>query len=242
MKQIIEELWEVRDTLNKDSLKDAAVKKAILDLIDGLDTGKIRVYDGKYNEWVKKGIILFLKTMPDYMVTNGTHKFYDNIPLKFDSFDHIKFENAKIRILPGATVRKGAFINKNSIIKAAFIDIGVYIDENVVVENFSSIGVGAYIGKNSHIESHVGIEGNFSITTHPTVIEENVHIHSHSQIKNGVKIGKESIIMSGCFIDKNTEIIDVESGKVYVGEVPEYSIVRPAYYDGKLVLTLKSKK
>jgi len=99
MKTYIDELWEVRETLNKDSLKEAEIKKAILDTIDNLDKGKIKIaykenLEWKMNEWVKKAVVLYLKVNQNYMISNGTHKFYDNVALKFDGWDHTKFETA----------------------------------------------------------------------------------------------------------------------------------------------------
>ena len=238
MKSYIEDLWNVRDTLTKNSLKEPEIKKSILDVIDKLDKGAIRLtykehQDWKIHQWIKKAIILYIKINNDYMTTNGTHKFYDNIPLKFDNWDHSKFENANIQVLPNSTIRKGVFINKNSIIKSSFIDIGSYIDENCVIEYNSSIGVGVQIGKNCHIESHTGIEGNLSINSVSTIIENDVYIGAKSQIGNEVIIKEGSILDMGCFINKHTPIIDSETNQTYYGQIPPYSVVRPTFVNGR---------
>jgi 2,3,4,5-tetrahydropyridine-2-carboxylate N-succinyltransferase len=243
MKSYIEQLWDVRDTLNKESLKEPEIKKAILDTIDDLDRGRIRLaykehLDWNINFWIKKAIILYLKMAEDYMTTNGTHKFYDNIPLKFDNWDHLKFATAGIRILAGTSVRKGAFIDKGSIIKSSFIEIGVYIDENSIIEYNCSIGVGAQIGKNCHIEANVGIEGNYSITTKPTIIEDNVIIGAKSQIGNEVKVGEGSILEMGCLIDKKTPIVDEKVGRTYYGVVPPNSLAKPVFRDGRYMISI----
>ncbi len=246
MKSYIEQLWEVRDTLNKDSLKQPEIKKALLDTIDLLDNGKIKLAykehtDWKMNEWIKKAIILYLKVIEDYMTTNGTHKYYDNLPLKFDNWDHLKFETANIRVLPGSSIRKGAFINRGSIIKASFIEIGTYIDEDCVIEYNSSIGVGVQMGKNCHIESHTAIEGNLSITTMPTIIEDDVYIGAKSQIGNGVIIGEGAILAMGCLIDRYTPIIDSETSQTFYGQIPPYSVVKPAFKDNKFVSIISQR-
>jgi len=246
MKSYIESLWEVRDTLTKDSLKEAEIKKALLDTIDALDSGKVRVaykenLEWKMNEWVKKAIILYIKVSQNYMITNGTHKFYDNVALKFDSWDHNKFENADIKILPGSTIKKGAFIAQKSIIKSSFIETGVYIDENTLIEYNSVLGIASQVGKNCHIESFVGIEGNLSIHTMPTIIEDDVYIGAKSQIGNGVVIGEGSVLASGCLIDKYTPIIDSETNQIYYGQIPPYSVVKPSFKDGKMVCVISQR-
>jgi 2,3,4,5-tetrahydropyridine-2-carboxylate N-succinyltransferase len=245
MKTYIDQLWEVRDTLDKNSLTQPEIKKALLDVIDSLDNGKIRLaykehLEWKLNEWIKKAIILYLKVNENYMMTNGTHKYYDNIPLKFDSWDHMKFKTADIKILPSSSVRKGAFINKGSIIKSSFIEIGAYIDKNCVIEYNSSIGIGVQIGENCHIESHVGIEGNLSISM-PTIIENDVYIGAKSQIGNEVIIGEGSILAMGCMIDKYTPIIDSQTNQIFYGQIPPYSVVKPSFKDGKFVCIISKR-
>jgi len=246
MKSYIEQLWEVRGTLTKDSLKEAEIKKAILDTIDELDSGKIKLaykenLEWKMNEWVKKAIILFIKVSENYMITNGTHKFYDNVSLKFDSWDHSKFENANIKILANSTIKKGAFLAKGCIIKSSFIETGVYIDENTLIEYNSAIGLGVQIGKNCHIESYVGIEGNLSVRTMPTIIEDDVYIGAKSQIGNEVIIGEGSILAMGCLIDKNTPIIDTQTNQIFYGQIPPYSVVKPSFKDGKFVVVISQR-
>jgi 2,3,4,5-tetrahydropyridine-2-carboxylate N-succinyltransferase len=246
MKSYIDELWEVRDTLTKNSLKEAEIKKAILDAIDELDRGKVRVaykenLTWKMNEWVKKAIILYIKTSQNYMMTNGTHKFYDNVALKFDSWDNSKFETAGIKVLQNSTIKKGSFIAKGSIIKAAFVEIGAYIDESCLIEYNSVIGIGAQIGKNCHIESFVGIEGNLSIKTMPTIINDNVYIGAKTQIGNGIIIGEGSVLAMGCMIDKYTPIIDTETNQTYYGQIPPYSVVKPSFRDGKYVCVISQR-
>jgi len=246
MKTYIDELWEVRETLNKDSLKEAEIKKAILDTIDALDNGKIRIaykenLEWKMNEWIKKAVVLYLKVSPNYMMTNGTHKYYDNVALKFDGWDHSKFETADIKIIPNSTVKKGSFIARGSIIKSSFIEMGVHIDENCLIEYNCVIGIGAQIGKNCHIESFVGIEGNLSIKTMPTIIENDVYIGAKSQIGNGIIVGEGSILAMGCLITKYTPIIDSETNQVYYGQIPPYSVVKPAYKDGEKVCIISQR-
>ena len=246
MKEYIEQLWQVRDTLNKDSLKEAEIKKALLDTIDALDNGKIKLayqenLEWKMNEWIKKAIILYLKVSQNYMITNGTHKFYDNVGLKFEGWDHIKFESANIRILPGSSVRKGSFIDSGAIIKSSFIDMGCFIGKDTIIEYNSNLGIGVQVGKNCHIESNVGIEGNLSISTLPTIIEDNVHIGAKSQIGNGIIIKEGCVLAMGCLIDEYTPIIDSETNQIYYGQIPPYSVVKPAYKDNKFVCVISKR-
>lgn len=245
MREFIEELWEVRDTLNKESLKDPAIKKAILDVIDAIDSGNIRIAHKKHsvwivNEWIKKAIILFDIAKKYFLQTEGIRRYYDNIPLKFENWDDNKFENLNSQIMVGAIIKKGVFIGKNNIIMPSFIDIGTYIDSNTKIKSFTHIGKGTQIGKNCYIGTHVGIEGAlYPLDTLPTIIEDNVHISAKCQIGQGVIISEGSILDNGCFINKHTKIYDEEVEAEYIGEIPPYSVVVPSMVDGKLNCIVK---
>jgi len=57
--ELINKVWE-----NRELLKDSEVKKTILDVIEKLDKGELRVADKTgsewtVNEWVKKAILLY---------------------------------------------------------------------------------------------------------------------------------------------------------------------------------------
>ncbi|MBO7225718.1 MAG: 2,3,4,5-tetrahydropyridine-2,6-dicarboxylate N-succinyltransferase, partial [Bacteroidales bacterium] len=57
--ELIEKAW-----LNRELLKEESVKKAILEIIDVLDKGEIRVAEKinnewQVNQWVKKAIIMY---------------------------------------------------------------------------------------------------------------------------------------------------------------------------------------
>ena len=59
LKDLIEQAWN-----NRELLKDNAVQKAIRDVVDELDCGRLRIAekgaDGWHvNEWLKKAVILF---------------------------------------------------------------------------------------------------------------------------------------------------------------------------------------
>ncbi len=231
MKAIIEELWKVRDTLTPDSLREPEIKKAILDVIDELDNGKIKVAhknanEWLVNEWVKKAILIYVIVARKYVMSDGSHKYFDKLPLKFDSWDQLKFESADLRVSIGAIVRKGAFISNGSILKPSFIGIGTHIGDRTFIDTYSNIGVCTQIGKHCNIGTHVNLVGGLEpISSLPTIIEDNCHIGSHCSIGNGVIIREGAILNTGVHIDKTTKIYDRESGVVFYGEVPPYSVV-----------------
>lgn len=233
MKAIIEELWKVRDTLTPDSLREPEIKKAILDAIDELDNGKIKVAYKKgkewlVNEWVKKVILIYVRVTRKYVLNEGTYKFFDKLPLKFDSWDQLKFESADLRVTVGAIVRKGAYISNGSILKPSFIGIGTHIGEKTFIDTYANIGACTQIGNNCNIGNHVSLSGGLEpISSIPTIIEDNCHLNPKCSIGNGVIVREGSILGTNVHIDKNTKIYDKETENIFYGEVPPYSVVVP---------------
>lgn len=82
MKEIIEEAWQDRTLLQSQE-----VKNAIIEVIDKLTLGQLRVAeptpDGnwKVNEWVKKAVILYFPIQETRVMTSGILEYYDKINL-----------------------------------------------------------------------------------------------------------------------------------------------------------------
>lgn len=245
MKIIIDELWNVRDSLNKNSLKEPEIKKAILDTIDNLDNGKVKVahkIDNRWeaNYWVKKAIILYLKVSQNYLIGDGSLTYFDRISLKFNGWNQMKFESAGIRISPSTSVQKGTFLSKGASLKGCFVEIGSYVGENTFIAPFTSVGSCAYIGDSVSIGSNVTIANSLEpLHTPPAVIEDNCKIDSKCDISAGIIVREGSILTTGVTINKYTKILDKETGQYFYGEIPPYSLVVAGVIpseDGKVFL------
>jgi 2,3,4,5-tetrahydropyridine-2-carboxylate N-succinyltransferase len=153
-------------------------------------------------------------------------KYYDKIPLKFANFTEKDFTELGSRIVPGAIVRFGSFIGKNTVIMPSFINIGAYVGERTMIDAWSTIGSCAQIGKNCHISGGVGIGGVLEpATALPVIIEDNVFIGARSEIAEGVIVGEGSIISMGVYIGASTKIVDRGTGEIFYGKVPAGSVV-----------------
>jgi len=116
----------------------------------------------------------------------------------------------------------------------AFINVGAYIDQGTMIDTWSTIGSCAQIGKNCHISGGVGIGGVLEpLQANPVIIEDNCFIGARSEIAEGVIIEEGSVISMGVFIGSSTKIIDRESGEIYYGRVPPYSVVVPGTIPSK---------
>ena len=77
-----------------------------------------------------------------------------------------------------------------------------------------------------HLSGGVGIGGVLEpMQAGPTIIEDNCFIGARSEVVEGVIVREGSVLGMGVFIGQSTKILDRESGEVFYGEVPPYSVV-----------------
>ncbi|WP_343188357.1 2,3,4,5-tetrahydropyridine-2,6-dicarboxylate N-succinyltransferase [Buchnera aphidicola (Ceratoglyphina bambusae)] len=230
IKEIIENSFEKKDKINiKEKNKD--LKNSINKVLKMLDNGEIKVSEKKNgswktNEWIKKAILLKFMLSKSKIIHSLETTYYDKIKLKYTDYHDEQFEKEKVRVVPQATVRYGSFINKNSVLMPCYINIGAYIGKNTMIDTWSTIGSCAQIGDNVHISGGVGIGGVLEpIQCNPTIIEKNCFIGARSEIVEGVIIEEGSVISMGVYIGQSTKIYDRETGKISYGIVPKGSVV-----------------
>ena len=202
----------------------------ILLIYELLDKGEIRVaqkIDNNWiiNQWIKKAILLSFKVFKNQII-DKTH--YDKIPLKFPDLNQGPATILDYRIVPGAVIRKSAFIAKTCILMPSFINIAAYVDEGTLVDTWATIGSCAQIGKNCHISGGVGIGGVLEpLQANPVIIEDNCFIGARSEIAEGVIIGEGSVISMGVFLGQSTKIFNSLTKDISYGYIPPYSVVIP---------------
>lgn len=229
----IDELWQKRDLLAKDSDEFITAKNLISNVIEDLDNGKIRVCQKSgdrwtTNEWAKKAILLFFRLHDSQIIPSEQALWYDKVPLKFTEGDENNLINSGARIVPGSYIRKGSYIGHNTIIMPSFINIGAFIDEGTMVDTWSTIGSCAQIGKNCHISGGAGIGGVLEpLQANPVIIEDNCFIGARSEIAEGVIVEEGSVISMGVYIGSSTKIFNRASGEITYGRIPAYSVVVP---------------
>jgi 2,3,4,5-tetrahydropyridine-2-carboxylate N-succinyltransferase len=203
--------------------------KHIFEVIEGLDSGKLRVADkssGAWvtNEWIKKAILLYFRIQKMNVMEAGDINFYDKIPLKKWS------EEEGVRVVPPAVARKGCFIEKGAILMPSYVNIGAYVGAGTMVDTWATVGSCAQIGKNVHLSGGVGIGGVLEpVQASPVIIEDNAFIGSRCIVVEGVLIEEGAVLGAGVTITSSTKIIDVSGSNPveFKGRVPANSVVIP---------------
>lgn len=227
LKQIIEQAWD-----NRAMLSDEGVQRAIREVIDLLDEGKLRVADPKddswqVNEWVKKAVVLYFPIQKMETHEVGIFEFHDKIPLKRN------YAEKGVRVVPHAIARHGAYVSSGVIMMPSYVNIGAYVDEGTMVDTWATVGSCAQIGKNVHLSGGVGIGGVLEpLQAAPVIIEDNAFIGSRCIVVEGVRVGKEAVLGANVVLTASTKIIDVtgETPVEIKGEVPPRSVVIPGSY------------
>lgn len=208
-------------------------KTTVLDIIEKLDAGEVRVaekIDGIWttNQMAKEAILNYFKLIPNDIQPAGFTNFYDKIPLKYRDYSQERFLEEKVRVVPSAIVRKGAYIAPNSILMPSYVNIGAYIDSGVMVDTWATVGSCAQIGKNVHLSGGVGIGGVLEpLQATPTIIEDNCFIGARSEIVEGVIIEEGAVISMGVYIGKSTKIYNRLTKEITYGKIPKNAVVVP---------------
>lgn len=230
--------WQVRAELSSIELKNQygnAIEKAL----DGLESGELRVSspvgdEWQVNEWLKKAVLLYFTIENNEVMSGSTHNYWDKVPCRFQGANHKEFEKIGARIVPPATVRRGAFLGQGVVCMPSYVNIGAYVGAGTMVDTWATVGSCAQIGKNVHLSGGVGIGGVLEpLQAGPTIIEDNCFIGARSEIVEGVVVEQGSVISMGVYIGQSTKILDRETGEIHYGRVPAGSVVVPGNIPSK---------
>jgi 2,3,4,5-tetrahydropyridine-2-carboxylate N-succinyltransferase len=231
-KPIIERAYESRATLTPRSAS-SEVRAAIEAAVELLNKGELRVAEPtvrgwQVNEWLKKAVLLSFRIDDNTAMTAGALSFYDKVPLKYSGWDAAQFAAAGVRVVPPATVRRGAYVAANVVLMPSYVNVGAYIDSGCMVDTWATVGSCAQIGKNVHLSGGVGIGGVLEpLQAAPTIIEDNCFIGARSEIVEGVVVESGAVISMGVFIGQSTRIYDRERDEILYGRVPSGAVVVP---------------
>lgn len=232
LQKIIETGYAQRDNWRSDRAPEE-LQQAILETINLLDTGQLRIAEKQangwvVNQWAKQAILLSFKTHQNQVIDAGFTHFFDKLPLKFPSYDQNAFQQSGIRVVPPACVRKGAYIAPNTVLMPSYVNIGAYVDSGSMIDTWASIGSCAQIGKNVHVSAGTGIGGVLEpLQANPTIIEDDCFIGARSEIAEGVIVEQGAVISMGVFITQSTPIYNRETKEIIYGRVPAGSVVVP---------------
>ncbi|MEW6089362.1 2,3,4,5-tetrahydropyridine-2,6-dicarboxylate N-succinyltransferase [Parvibaculum sp.] len=240
LKPVIERAFENRNEINAQTKGE--VRDAVNEALHALDSGKARVaekFQGTWevHQWLKMAVLLSFRLNDMALIAGGPGEntnWWDKVPSKFEGWGEAEFRKGGFRAVPGAIVRRSAYIAPNVVLMPSFVNLGAYVDEGTMVDTWVTVGSCAQIGKNCHLSGGVGIGGVLEpLQANPVIIEDNCFIGARSEVVEGVIVGEGAVLSMGVFISASTKIIDRQTGEVHIGKVPPYSVVVPGSLPGK---------
>ncbi|HWG69837.1 MAG TPA: 2,3,4,5-tetrahydropyridine-2,6-dicarboxylate N-succinyltransferase [Steroidobacteraceae bacterium] len=238
LRATIESAFEIRAQITPQNAAPE-LRTALDAVLALLDAGQLRVAQRagaawQVNEWLKKAVLLSFRIADNTAVRAGALNFYDKVPLKYAGWDESRFAAAGVRVVPPATVRRGAFIAANVVLMPSYVNIGAYVDSGTMVDTWATVGSCAQIGRNVHLSGGVGIGGVLEpLQAAPTIIEDDCFIGARSEIVEGVIVETGAVISMGVFIGQSTRIYDRERDEILYGRVPAGAVVVPGTLPAK---------
>ncbi len=223
----IEEAWE-----NRARLAEAPYRDAVEQAIAALDAGQLRVASPpasgtgpwEVHAWLKQAILLYfgVRGMETFHV--GPFEYHDKIPLKSG------WEAAGVRVVPPATARRGAFIERGAILMPSYVNIGAWVGTGTMVDTWATVGSCAQIGKHVHLAGGVGIGGVLEPPgAMPVVIEDGCFLGSRAIVVEGVHVEQQAVLGANVVLTASTPIIDVTGDEPVTrkGCVPARAVLVP---------------
>ncbi len=240
----VDAAWEARDGVSPAT--GGAVRDAVEAALDGLDTGRLRVAEKtaagwRVHQWLKKAVLLSFRLNDMVEIAGGpvdpergAARWWDKVPSKFAGWSSNRFRDAGFRAVPGAIVRRSAFIAPNVVLMPSFVNVGAHVGAGTMVDTWATVGSCAQVGANCHLSGGVGIGGVLEpLQAEPVIVEDNCFIGARSEVVEGVIVEEGAVLAMGTFISATTRIVDRNTGQIHIGRVPAYSVVVPGSYPGR---------
>ena len=239
LKENIENIWNNKENIS--SSTKGHNRDIIEECLDLLDSGKVRVSEKlennwTVNEWLKKAVLLSFRLWPMGLIPGGpgNSNWWDKVPSKFSKWDSKDFQNNNFRTVPGSIVRYSAYISPEAILMPSFVNLGARVGSGTMIDTWTTVGSCAQVGNNCHISGGVGLGGVLEpLQATPVIIEDNCFIGARSEIAEGVIVEEGAVISMGVYIGASTKIIDRQTGEIFYGRVPAYSVVVPGSIETK---------
>jgi 2,3,4,5-tetrahydropyridine-2-carboxylate N-succinyltransferase len=238
MQAEIEALWARRDSVGP-ALPEAERRPVELAL-DALDSGRLRVAepgpDGwVVHAWLKQAVLLSFRLADSGPMPGAAGApVFDKVAMKTAGWDHARFAEAGFRAVPGAVVRRSAYIAPGCVLMPCFVNVGAHVGAGTMIDTWSTVGSCAQVGARCHISGGVGLGGVLEpLQAAPVIVEDDCFIGARSEVAEGFVVERGSVIAMGVFLGASTKVIDRATGEVFSGRVPAYSVVVPGTLPGR---------
>lgn len=134
------------------------------------------------------------------------------------------------RIVPGGTaVRRGAYLGDGVVVMPpSYINIGAWVGAETMVDSHVLVGSCAQIGARVHLAAGVTIGGVLEPPgARPVIVEDEAFVGAGSALLEGVLVSRGAVIGAGVTLTGTSRLYDIVRGRVLEGTA-EAPLVVPA--------------
>ena len=134
------------------------------------------------------------------------------------------------RVVPGGTsVRAGAYLGPGVVVMPpSFVNIGAWIGEDTMVDSHVLVGSCAQIGARVHLSAGVSIGGVLEPAgARPVIVEDDAFVGAGSSLLEGVLVGRGAVIGAGVILTGTSRLFDMVRQRVLQGTPEEPLAVPP---------------
>ncbi len=124
------------------------------------------------------------------------------------------------RIVPGgSSVRAGVYLGPGVVIMPpSFVNVGAWIGEDTMVDSHVLVGSCAQIGARVHLSAGVSIGGVLEPAgARPVIVEDGAFIAAGCSLLEGVLVGAGAVIGAGTILTGTSRVYDLVRGRVLTG-------------------------
>jgi 2,3,4,5-tetrahydropyridine-2-carboxylate N-succinyltransferase len=134
------------------------------------------------------------------------------------------------RVVPGGTsVRAGVHLGPGVVIMPpSFVNVGAWVGEDTMVDSHVLVGSCAQIGARVHLSAGVTIGGVLEPAgARPVIVEDGTFVGAGSSLLDGVLVGAGAVIGAGVVLTGTSRLYDLVRGRVLAGTLDAALAVPP---------------
>ena len=134
------------------------------------------------------------------------------------------------RIVPGGTsIRAGVYLGPGVVVMPpSFVNVGAWIGEDTMVDSHVLVGSCAQVGARVHLSASVTLGGVLEPAgARPVIVEDDAFVGAGSSLLEGVLIGTGAVVGAGVVLTGTSRLYDLVRGVVHTG-TPDAPLAVPA--------------
>ena len=196
--------------------------RAIDQLKASLNRGEARaaVYEHgtwRVNPWVKKGILLAFRIGRVAETPHASRDGFEFLDKDTMKLKHFTAADGVRIVAGGSAIRDGAYVAEGVVMMPpSYINIGAYVGKDTMIDSHALVGSCAQVGERVHLSAGSQVGGVLEpVGSMPVVIEDDVFIGGNCGIYEGTIVKRRAVIGAGVILTGSTPVYDLINSKVY---------------------------